>query len=193
MASLVYRHPRIYRAVLRMLYGGALAERERIVAALVPHDAEVADVCCGDGGIARRLTCRRYVGYDASIRMVDALVRRGHEAHVLDVSREGPPAADVILMLGSLYQFLPDAEAVALRLRRAARRFVVLAEPHRNLATSRCSLVAAIARRATDPGVPSSTSRFDEESLSSLLARHHARHVERTSRETIAVLPPLLP
>lgn len=191
MTSIVYRHPALYRAVLRVLYRGALADRERIVAALVPHDAEVADVCCGDGGIARRLACRQYVGYDVSPRMVEGMIRRGMEARILDVAREDVPPADVVLMLGSLYQFLPDADAVVSRLRRAARRFVVLAEPHRNLATSRWWLLRALARRATDPGVPSSRSRFDEESLAALLARHSALHVERTSRETIAVLPPL--
>jgi SAM-dependent methyltransferase len=189
VTSLVYRDPRVYRAVLRALYGKALAERERIVSLLVPRGATVLDVCCGDGGIARALPGVRYLGVDASEAMVAHVRAAGFEARVLDVSKEALPEADVVLLLGSLYQFLPDPEAVLLRLRRAARRFAVVAEPHVNLSTAGWPVVSALARRATDPGVASSTERFDEASLRALFARHGARHLERTARETIAVLP----
>jgi SAM-dependent methyltransferase len=193
VTSWVYRDARVYRGVLRLLYGGALAERERIVAALVPRGATVVDVCCGDGGIARRLRDVRYLGVDASPRMVEHVRRAGHEARVLDVAREDPPTGDVVLLLGSLYQFLPDADAVLWRVRRAAQRFAIVAEPHVNLASSRVRPVAALARRMTDPGVASSTARFDEASLRALFARHGALHVERTRREVVAVLPGAAP
>jgi SAM-dependent methyltransferase len=191
VTSWVYRDARVYRRVLGLLYGAALAERERIVSVLVPRGATVVDVCCGDGGIARRLGAVRYVGVDASPRMVDHVRRAGYEAHLLDVAREDPPQGDVVLLLGSLYQFLPDPGPVLERVRRAARRFAVVAEPYRNLATSRVWPIAAMARRMTDPGVASSTARFDEAAIRALLVRHGARHVERTSRELIAVLPGL--
>ncbi|MCC7137727.1 MAG: class I SAM-dependent methyltransferase [Planctomycetes bacterium] len=189
MTSLVYRHPRVYRGVLALLYRDALAQRERFVAAHVPPGSTVVDVCCGDGGIRRRLRGVRYVGVDVSPVFVDALARAGVEAVRLDVAREDPPEGDVVLLLGALYQFLPDADAVVERLRRAARRHVVLAEPHRNLAQSRNPLLRAIARRATDPGVASSTARFDGPTLRALLERHGAREVLETRKELVAVLP----
>src|SRR5437868_6382145 len=55
MTSWLYRDGRVYRGVLRLLYGDALAARERVVCALVPAGASVVDVCCGDAAIARRL------------------------------------------------------------------------------------------------------------------------------------------
>ena len=191
MTSLLYRNPRIYRGVLRLLYGGDLARRERAVRRLVPAGAVVVDVACGDAGIARRLRNVRYVGVDVSPVFVAALRRRGLEAHLLDVARDAPPTGDVVLLLGALYQFLPDADRVVDRLRRAARRHVVLAEPYRNLAQSKNPLVAAIARRATDPGVDSSSQRFDEASLKALLARHGAVEIVDTGRELVARLPGL--
>lgn len=191
MTSIVYSNPRIYRAVLRLLYGGDLARRERAVRTLVPRDAIVVDVACGDAGIAKRLRDVTYVGVDVSLVFVEALRRRGIRAHRLDVALEDPPKGDVVLLLGSLYQFLPDAGPVIDRLRRAARLHVVVAEPYRNLAQSKNALVAALAKRATDPGVDSSTNRFDATSLRALLNAHGATEVVDTGRELVARLSSL--
>ena len=188
-APLLYRDGRLYRGVLRLLYGDALAARERVVASLVRPDAEVVDVCCGDASIARRLPTRAYVGVDASEPFVRALQRRGLGAVLLDVARDEPPRGDVVLMLGALYQFLPDVDAVVERLRRAARERVVVAEPHVNLASNRRGWVRALARLATGSGDGSSPVRFTPESLRALFARHGATEVHETARELIAVLP----
>lgn len=186
---LLYRDGRVYRGVLRLLYGDALAARERVVASLVRPGAEVVDVCCGDGAIARRLPATSYVGVDASEPFVRALSRRGVRAVRLDVARDELPRGDVVLMLGALYQFLPDADAVVERLVRAARERVVIAEPHRNLASSRRGWVRALARLATGSGDGSSPVRFTEDSLRALFARHGATEVHETPRELIGVIP----
>ena len=194
MTRVIYRDPRIYRGVLRLLYGAALAERERVVAGIVrrllPAGGLVLDAACGDAGIARALPSGvRYLGVDASPVFVRALERAGREALRADLARDALPRADVVLLLGSLYQFLPDPDPVLDRLRDAARVAVVVAEPYRNLATSRFAPVAALARRMTDPGVSSSISRFDDTSLRDVIARHGGNVVHTTSRERVAVLP----
>ena len=189
MTSWLYRDGRVYRGVLRLLYGDALAARERIVSALVPAGASVVDVCCGDATIARRLGRERYLGVDASPVFVRALERAGISARLLDVSREDPPEGDVLLLLGALYQFLPSADALLERLKRRAKRLVVVAEPYRNLSTHPWRPVRALARRMTDPGVESSRDRFDEGSLRAIFSRHGAGEIHRTSRELVAALP----
>jgi trans-aconitate methyltransferase len=189
VSGLLYREPRLYRGLLRLLYGGALRERERLVAALVPPGASVVDACCGDAGIARRLPGSRYLGLDVSPGVVRALRRRGVDACETDLAREDPPRADVVLLLGSLYQFLPDEDAFLLRLRRAARRVVVVAEPYRNVASHRLPWVAAAARRATRTRSGGGADRFSEPALRALLERHGATAVARTSRELVAALP----
>lgn len=193
MEGILYRDRRIYRGVLRLLYGDALARRERIVARLVPRGASVVDVCCGDAAIARRLPGRRYLGLDASEAFVRDLSRSGVPVRRLDVSMETVPEADVVLMLGSLYQFLPRADAVLARLRSAARLRVVIAEPYANLAQSRFAPVRALAKRLTVPGgAGSSERRFDEPTLWALLQRHGATEIRRTKRELVGVLPGFL-
>jgi hypothetical protein len=188
-APLLYRDGRVYRGVLRLLYGDALLARERVVAGLVRPGAEVVDACCGDAGIARRLVGVSYVGVDASEPFVRSLSRRGLRGVRLDVARDELPRGDVVLMLGALYQFLPDVDAVVDRLVRAARERVVIAEPHRNLAQHRRAWVRALARLATGSGDGSRPVRFTEETLRALFARHGATEVVETSRELIAVLP----
>ena len=191
MTSWLYRNGRVYRGVLRLLYGQALPARERLVAGLVPAGASVIDVCCGDATIAKRLGRDRYLGVDASPIFVRAMERAGIAARLLDVTRDDPPPGDVVLLLGALYQFLPDADALIERLRRSARQRVVIAEPYRNLAQHPWRPVRALARRMTDPGVDSSRDRFDETSLRALLERHGATEIHRTSRELVAALPGL--
>jgi SAM-dependent methyltransferase len=193
VTSVLYRNPRLYRAVLALLYGRALRAREDAVASLVPPGSRVVDVCCGDGSVRRRMRDVDYVGVDVSPVFVDALARAGVEAHRLDVAGDDVPVGDVVLMLGALYQFLPDVDPVIARLRRAARRFVVVAEPFRNLAQSRNPLLRAIARRATDPGVASSTARFDEASLRATLERAGATSIRSTGKELVAVIPGTAP
>ena len=186
---LLYRDGRLYRGVLRLLYGDALEARETLVASLVRPGAAVVDVCCGDGAIARRLPTASYVGVDASEPFVRSLSRRGLRGVRLDVSRDDVPQGDVVLLLGALYQFLPEADAVVEKLLRAARERVVIAEPHVNLASSRRGWVRALARLATGSGDGTSPVRFTETSLRALYARHGATEVFETPRELIGVLP----
>jgi hypothetical protein len=186
---LLYRDGRLYRGVLRLLYGDALKARERVVASLVRPGAEVVDVCCGDAAIARRLASSSYVGVDASEPFVRALSRRGLRGVLLDVGRDELPRGDVVLMLGALYQFLPRVDEVVEKLARAARERVVIAEPHVNLASSRRGWVRALARLATGTGDGTSPVRFTEASLRDLFARHGATEVHETPRELIGVLP----
>jgi SAM-dependent methyltransferase len=57
---------------------------------LEPGDT-LLDLACGDGGLARFLPDLRYVGVDASTRMVEAARARGVEAVVADLNDYEPP------------------------------------------------------------------------------------------------------
>jgi len=195
--SLVYRSALGYELVMRLLYGAHYGERMRAVAELVPPGSSVLELCCGPGTLQRRHLEERagaYVGIDINPRFVAQLRRRGVDARRVDLAEDDPPLpdADVVMMQASLYQFLPDAGRIVERMLAAAGDRVIIAEPIRNLASSRLPLVGRLGRRGTDPGVGQAAHRFTEESLDALLGAYRDRVIEAFkipgNREKVYVL-----
>ena len=170
--SLVYRSAWGYGLAMRVLYGRYYAARDAAVAAHVPDGASVLDLCCGPARLYERELRGRvgsYVALDASERFVARLRRRGVDARRADVATAELPVADVVVMQASLYHFLPSAEAMVRRMRAAARGSVIIAEPVRNLASSRLGLVARLGAGAAATTEGAQPQRFDAESLRALL------------------------
>ena len=157
---------------MRVLYGRYYAARDAAVAAHVPDGASVLDLCCGPARLYERELRGRvgsYVALDASERFVARLRRRGVDARRADVATAELPLADVVVMQASLYHFLPSAETIVRRMRAAARGSVIIAEPVRNLASSRLDLVARLGAGAAATTGGAQPQRFDGESLAALL------------------------
>jgi trans-aconitate methyltransferase len=172
--SLVYRSAWGYGLAMRVLYGRYYAARDAAVAAHVPDGASVLELCCGPARLYLRELRGRvgsYVAMDASALFVARLRRRGVDARRADVATAELPVADVVVMQAALYQFLPDAERMLRRMRAAARSSVVVAEPVRNLATSRFALVARLAARGAATAQGAQPQRFDAASLRELMGR----------------------
>src|SRR5262249_698550 len=136
-----------------------------------------------------------YTGVDINPRFVARVNRRGGRGVLGDLSDGRPlPRADTVVMQASLYQFLPDAAPVVVRMLRAAREQGVIAGPVRNLATSRNALLAALARHQTDPGLGARPRRFTEETLDAFIAGLRVRLVKSFlipgGREKVIVLDP---
>lgn len=196
MTSLVYRHPLVYELVMRALYGTHYRARLRAVADLIEEGSSVVDLCCGPSALYRyELRGRdvRYCGVDINPAFLRRLGRQGAAAIEADLaSLPEYPRGDYLIMLGSLYHFLPEAHGVVARMLRAARKGVIVSEPIRNLADSRHPLVRRLAARLANPGTTPPEARFDEESLRALFARFEGC-VERSflipgERERIYVL-----
>lgn len=198
--SLVYRSATGYELAMRALYGRHYAARLTAVADHVPPDSSVLELCAGPGALYRRRLrghTRAYTGVEINPRFVNRLRRMGASALQLDVSCAAElPAADVVVMQASLYHFLPEAAAVVDKMLAAARLRVIVAEPVRNLANSRLPLLAALGRRATDPGAGDDghEQRFDEPALDRLMARYAGAVIAAFTipggREKVFVLDP---
>lgn len=172
--SLVYRSPWLYELLIRALYGRHYAARYRMIADLIPRGSSVVELGCGPATLFDRYLRDRevdYTGLDVNRGFLERLERRGGRARSWDLHRDDPlPRADVVMMQASLYHFLPDAAPVVERMLAAADRLVIIAEPIRNLADSRLPLLAAAARRQTDPGLGEHALRFTEPTLDRFLA-----------------------
>ncbi len=172
MANL-YSYPRLYRLLIRTLYGPDFNERYAVVSKLIPEGAQVLDVCCGDAYIYSRFLKKknvRYQGLDRSAAFERYAQKRNIPFRKWDGLRENLPEADYILLMGSLYQWIPHHEDFLRKLIRAAGKCLIIVEPVRNLAQSGCRLVRWGAQKATYPH----GQRFDEARLVELFTRHHA-------------------
>lgn len=181
--SLVYRSPRIYHAMVGALYRGRYAERFEAVAARVPHGASVLDVCCGDGVLFGGYLKNKnitYTGLDINETFVKAARDGGIDARRCDIQLEPAlPGADVAIMQGSLYQFIPGEGDILKKLAAAARSRVILTEPVSNLAHAANPIKKRLGRSGTNPGTGPTPHRFTEETLDAALAPY--RVIEKTS------------
>ena len=146
------------------------ADDLRLVAGAIESGSEVLDLCCGDAAIAPLLLAKgcSYVGLDLNERFVESGRARG-----LDIRRwdgktlELPEEADVVCILSSLYQFIPNERVLIEEMIRHARRKAIVSEPVKNWTTSESALLRRLGRALTHVNGEVFEQRFDEESLRS--------------------------
>jgi hypothetical protein len=174
--SLIYRNRVAYELMMLVLYGRHYAGRYEAIANFIPRGADVLELCCGPGVLYERYLRQkdvRYRGLDISTKFVNDLERRGIAAERWDLRSDRPlPHAEYVIMQASLYHFLPDAAPVLDRMLEAAEKEVIIAEPIRNLSSSKVPIIARFSRTMTDPGVGSAANRFVEKTLDELAGRY---------------------
>jgi hypothetical protein len=163
-----------YHLLMRLLYGRYFSARYEAIAAEVPAGSEVVDVCAGDGYLYLKYLRAKPVQYqalDISPRLVQWMQRHNIQARQFDVWQDALPAADIVIMQASLYQFLPNAAPIVEKMLLAARQRVIITEPVRNIASSDNPVLRLIGKRLTRPeegnGVYQAH-RFDQTSLKAL-------------------------
>jgi glycosyltransferase involved in cell wall biosynthesis len=181
-----------YNLVMRALYGADYRATTAAVAAQIADGSSVVDLCCGTAQLYQDFLRQRgctYLGLDYNGDFVMHARRRGVDVRWFNVLTDPIPAADYVVMCSSLYHFGDDLEALLGKMRRSARRAVVISEPVRNL--SGAPLVGGLIAALTNPGVGSYTARFDLGSFGELTGRHGgAIFYQPGERNAIAVLPP---
>ncbi len=194
--SPIYWSPRVYDLVMRLLYR---AEHEAVyekVARLIPAGSSVVDVCCGTAKLYSRLRGRDvdYLGLDANGHFVTALRRSGVAARRFDLLHADVPAADYVVMCSSLYHFRAREGEVLGKLRRAARRAVIVSEPVRNLSSHKLRPLATLAGFLSNPGTGGSYRfRYDAAAFRSFATEQGASRIELEpgARNGLAVFEPV--
>ncbi|MET8779694.1 methionine biosynthesis protein MetW [Nocardia sp. NPDC004654] len=194
--SLIYRNRAVYELLMRGLYGRHYAARYSAIAGLVPDGAEVVDVCCGPATLYTRYLRAKsvdYTGLDLNKGFVAGVARAGGRGLVWNMRSDTPlPEADYVIMQASLYHFLPEPGPVLDRMLAAASKAVIVAEPVRNLATSRNRILATVGRRFTNAGDGRQAHRFTEATLDEFFGRYEPRIAQRSliagGREKLYVL-----
>ena len=178
-ATVLYKSALLYELLMVILYGRHYSGRYKVIADMIPAQSSVLDLCCGPAVLYHRYLHQKsvaYTGLDLSETFIKHLSARGGQGQVWDLRESAAlPGADYVVMQASLYQFLPDPQPIVDRMLRAARRKVILAEPVRNITSSKLAPLAFLGRHFTDPGDGQSAHRFTEDTLDRFFSRYASR------------------
>lgn len=178
--GLLYRSVSGYRMAMTFLEGYAITRRHRRIVSAIPAGSSVVDLCCGDALLASALLEKgcTYLGLDLSPVFVRAGRRRGLDVREWDARSMVIPPADVVCMLSSLYQFIPNEHSLFEQMLRSAARLVIVSEPVRNWTTSGSRLLKRVALAATRVNGDMFERRHDETSLRTLISGIDSAAVE---------------
>lgn len=189
MASLIYSSPLLLGLLLRIKYGRYYHYRLKRVAQEVPEGARVVDLCCGDCAVYLQYLHKKgvdYLGIDINSRMARLVNEKGARVIVADVRTYNIPPCDVLLCLGSLYQFSNELTHMFQSAQQVADKIVLL-EPVENMACSKNALIANLAARMTDFGEGPVSFRFQEDALVKMWGRCGFSTIERVGPELLGI------
>ncbi|HLY36928.1 MAG TPA: class I SAM-dependent methyltransferase [Candidatus Binatia bacterium] len=190
--GLLYRSEGAYRIAMMLLEGSERAQRHRRISTAIAAGSTVVDLCCGDASLASALLARgcTYLGLDINPVFVRSGQRRGLDVRKWDARSMEIPAADIVCMLSSFYQFIPNERPLFERMLQRARRLVVVSEPIRNWATSGSRVLQRVALAVTRVDGRTFERRHDEVSLRALVGGLDpaAVEIEPLGRETLLLV-----
>ncbi len=176
----LYKSSWFYHGALALAYRKHRQERFRAVAHWVPEEAEVLDVCCGDGSLGKYLPPSvRYRGLDYSTAFVHTAQQRGCRVEAFNLRCDPLPAAQIVICQVSLFQFHPHVEEILARLFEAAEQRLIVSESVRSLTQSPWPWIARVVAWGTHvDGMTQDWFRFTPEGLQILFDpyRPHIRH-----------------
>jgi hypothetical protein len=114
----------------------------------------------------------RYIALDNSPYFLRWGQKNGIDYRKVNVFFDEIPKGDVVVIMASLYQFIPREKEILQKLVCSARQKLIISEPISNLSSSQIGIIARIANRLTTPFEVSDQfigERFNEERLISLL------------------------
>lgn len=171
MRSITYWHPFLYSLLLRVSFRKHYLSRYQTISDLIPPHSSVLDVCCGDCKIYDFLKLKHvdYRGVDFNSIFVNSARARGIQAYERNIKKDVLPQADIVLLQGSLYQFIPDQVEIVTKLLTCAKKAFILCEPIKNHAASNFNLLSKLACVLNNPGDGIKLHRFNLEMLKEML------------------------
>jgi hypothetical protein len=168
MRSPIYWHPYVYHFVIRILYGKNFSNRYRALAEFIPDNSRVVELCMGDAYLYTKYLRKKnvhYLGLDINPIFVRLAIKKNIPAKVHNILNDEIPPAEIILMQGSLYQFIPEERKVISKMLCSATKKVLISEPVHNRAHSKNPIIRILSRYGVNPGTGNKTERFDKELL----------------------------
>jgi hypothetical protein len=179
--SLIYSNQLIYHLLMRVLYGLNFKDRYRAIAEIVPNEASVVEVCCGDCYLYRKYLKFKnidYLGLDINPIFIHFATQKHINAMLFDLNKGVLPKADIVILQAGLYQFIPKHKEIVDKLLSAALQTLIIAEPIKNLSESQNPIISFIAKRAANPGTGHAEMRFNEKTIMEFF-KSYGDHTEK--------------
>ena len=122
----IYRSPWLYRMAMRTPLKNHYRTFYESVACRIPEGASVLDLCSGPGTLYDFLLKKsvKYTALDANESFISHLERRFVPAVQCDLNNhQALPKADYVVMMGSLYHFMPNSQSILSKMFGAATLF----------------------------------------------------------------------
>jgi hypothetical protein len=172
--SPIYKSPTLYHLLMLILYNKYYKDRFKIIADEIPEFSTVIDVCAGDAYIYLNFLKKKSINYfalDNSPYFYKWAKKRGVNYYQSNVLIDEVPKGDIVIMMASLYQFIPDEQKVLSKIINAAKQKVIISEPVSNLSSSSFNIIAKIANQLSFPFEAQNSytgERFDKQRLNAL-------------------------
>jgi hypothetical protein len=173
--SPIYYNPTLYHFLMRVLYRQNFNARYQVIANEIPERVSVVDVCAGDAYLYTNFLIKkaiRYTALDNSPYFLNWGRKKGFDYRKVNVFFDEIPKGDVVVMMASLYQFIPKEKEILQKLIHSARQKVIISEPISNLSSSHVGIIAKISNCLTTPFEDSGQytgHRFNEEQIIALI------------------------
>ncbi len=125
MKSLMYRSPRFYVFMLKIIRGNDL-ERRYMEIARIAGNGKVFEAGCGPALLGRYLDSERYAGMDLNERFVRYARRKGYDCVVGDIFKDEFPEADVGVAVDILHHITPREKELIERMRENFETVIVI-------------------------------------------------------------------
>jgi hypothetical protein len=178
---------------MNFLYKGAYFRRFKPVCRLISGKT-VTELCFGDIVVARY--CKdhqiQWTGLDINPAFVHNAELHHFKASVADIRKTEIPAADTLVICGSLYHFHSTIDDLFLKMLNASGR-IVLSEPVRNLSSGK-GIIGKLAKASAKVEGEDQPFRYTEETLRVELERMRPildfryRIVERISKDIVILI-----
>jgi hypothetical protein len=152
--SPIYKNPYLYQLFMRLLYGRFFEVRFSCISDQIPNGVSVVDVCAGNVYLYSKylkMKAVQYLSLDNSPEFINWANKYNVNAQIFDLRNDPLPRGDFVVMMASLYQFLPEARVIIKKLIESACDKVIISEPVSNLSSSQIGFIARLAHLLSIP------------------------------------------